>query len=161
MPANKEYKKSLEDEIDWKLIDQLHAATLNFSNASLELKKLFFVLVGIAIPSLIKLSKDRLDFSLFITLYVLSIAFWLLDGFTYYYQETLREKIDKHFNQIKARNNESIIITNNIIQDYTIEVKRTKKGRLFRSIFNPSVWFYLVLLILNTIALVLFFNHTI
>jgi hypothetical protein len=26
----KEYKKTLEDEIDWKIIDQLHTATLNF-----------------------------------------------------------------------------------------------------------------------------------
>lgn len=84
MAENKEYKKSLEDEIDWKLIDQLHLATVNFSTMSLELKKLFFVLVGIAVPSLLKLAHDKLDISFFITLYILTITFWFLDSFTYF-----------------------------------------------------------------------------
>ena len=104
MANNKEYKKSLEDEIDWKIIDQLHAATLNFSTTSLELKKLFFVLVGIAVPTLIKLAGDELDLSLFVTIYLISSTFWLLDSFTYFYQEKLREKMDKHFMQIRIRN---------------------------------------------------------
>jgi hypothetical protein len=45
----KEYKKTVDDEIDWKVIDQLYSATLNFSNTSLDLKKLYSVLIGIAV----------------------------------------------------------------------------------------------------------------
>ena len=70
-----EYKKNLDDEIDWKIIDQLHTATINFSTTSLELKKLFFVLLGISVPTLTKLAGDKLDLSLFIAIYILIITF--------------------------------------------------------------------------------------
>jgi hypothetical protein len=156
-----EYKKSLDDEIDWKVIDQLHSATVNFSATSLELKKLFFVLMGIAIPSLIKLAGDKLDLSLFITLYVLITTFWFFDSFTYFYQEKLREKMDSLFNKIKTRNKVEIILTDNLKNEYTIETVRTSKDRVWRSISNISIRFYFVLLILNTVALVLFLNQII
>lgn len=153
----KEYKKSLDDEIDWKIIDQLHTATVGFSNTSLELKKLFFVLVGISVPSLIKLSNDKLDYSLFITLYILTITFWFLDSFTYFYQEKLREKMDKHFNLIKTRNKESLILPGNLQQEFTIESIRTSKDRVWRSISNQSVRFYLVMVIINSVAVALYY----
>jgi hypothetical protein len=73
MSENKEYKKSVQDEIDWKIIDQLHSATLNFSSTSLELKKLLIVLIGITVPVLVKLAGDKLDLSLFVTIYLLSL----------------------------------------------------------------------------------------
>ena len=151
MTNSKEYKKSLEDEIDWKIIDQLHAATLTFSTTSLELKKLFFVLVGIAVPTLVKLAGDKLDFSLFITIYLLSLTFWLLDSFTYFYQEKLREKMDNHFTQIRTRNIETIEVS-----DYTLENSRTSSCRVWRSLTNPSIRLYLFSVTLNTLAFVLY-----
>ena len=151
MENSKEYKKSLEDEIDWKIIDQLHAATLNFSTTSLELKKLFFVLVGIAVPTLVKLAGDKLDLSLFVTIYLLSLTFWLLDSFTYFYQEKLREKMDNHFTQIRTRNVETIENP-----DYTLENNRTSSGRIWRSLTNLSIKLYIFSIILNTIALILY-----
>lgn len=157
----KEYKKSLEDEIDWKIIDQLHTATLNFSTTSLELKKLLFVLVGIAVPSLIKLAGDKLDTSLFITIYLLSITFWFLDSFTYFYQEKLREKMDKHFSQIKERNTEVIILTDKKENDFTLENSRTSSDRIYRSFTNPSVRLYIFAIVLNTIAFILFLTNII
>ena len=157
----KEYKKTLEDEIDWKIIDQLHTATVNFTTTSLELKKLFFVLVGIAVPSLIKLSGDKLDLSLFITLYILTFTFWLMDSYTYFYQEKLREKMNAHFTEIKNRNKENFILLDTIKQSLTIEENRTKVNRLWRSVSNPSVRFYFILLLLNTIGIILFLYHII
>jgi len=156
MAENKEYKKSVQDEIDWKIIDQLHSATLNFSSTSLELKKLLFVLIGIAVPSLIKLAGDKLDLSLFVTIYLLSITFWFLDSLTYYYQENLREKMDKRFSQIKARNIEVIILSDKIADDFTLENNRTDKDRIKRSAFNPSVKLYMFVLGLNTLGLFLY-----
>lgn len=158
MAENKEYKKSLEDEIDWKVIDQLHSATVNFSKTSLELKKLFFVLIGIAVPSLIKLAHNKLDISFFITLYILTFTFWFLDSFTYFYQEKLREKMDKHFNQIKSRNKETLIMADNLKQEITLESNRTQEKRMWRSVSNPSVSFYFFLFVLNTIGIILFLN---
>lgn len=155
----KEYKRTLEDEIDWKVIDQLHTATVNFSTTSLELKKLFFVLIGIAVPSLIKLASDKLDHSLFITLYILTFTFWFMDSFTFFYQEKLREKMNWHFTAIKNRNKETLLMPDTIKQDFTIETNRTKENRVWRSATNPSVRFYFVLFALNTIGLVLFVNN--
>lgn len=147
-----EYKKSLEDEIDWKIIDQLHSATLNFSNSSLELKKLLFVLIGIAIPSLIKLAGDKLNASLFVTIYVLGVAFWILDSFAYFHQEKLREKMDMRFEKIKERNKPEVPNQD----DFTLEDSRTSKNRFWRSAFNFSIGIYPLMLFLNTIATFLF-----
>lgn len=156
MEDNKEYKKSLADEIDWKIIDQLHTATLNFSTTSLELKKILFVLIGIAVPSLIKLAGDKLDTSLFVTIYLLALTFWFLDSYTYFYQEKLREKMDKHFSQIKTRNTEMLILSDKKIDDFTLENSRTSSDRIKRSITNLSVRIYMFVIALNTIAYILY-----
>jgi hypothetical protein len=147
-----EYKKSLEDEIDWKIIDQLHTATVNFSSSSLELKKMLFVLIGIAVPSLIKLSGDHLDNSLFVTLYILTFTFWTLDSFTYFYQEKLREKMDKHFGNIKTRNSSELVTES----DFTLENSRNSKNRFWRSIYNPSTRMYPLLIFIITCGVILF-----
>jgi hypothetical protein len=157
----KEYKRTLDDEIDWKIIDQLHSATVNFSLTSLEIKKLFIVLIGIAVPALIKLAGDKLDFSLFITLYLLIFTFWFLDGFTYFYQEKLREQMNWHITKIKNRNDKNLKLTKTIKPSFTLEAHRTKENRFLRSISNPSVKLYFIMSILNTIGLILFVNHCI
>jgi len=156
-----EYKKSLDDEIDWKIIDQLHSATLNFSTTSLELKKLLFVLIAIAVPSLIKLANDQLDTSLFITIYLLAFTFWFLDSFTYFYQEKLREKMDNHFSKIKIRNTEKLILEKKEINDFTLENNRTSSDRIKRSLTNPSVRLYMFVIALNSIAYVLYLTEII
>jgi hypothetical protein len=157
-----EYKRSLEDEIDWKVVDQLHTATLNFSTTSLELKKMFFVLVGIAVPTLIKLSDSHLDLSLFVTLYVLTITFWSLDSYTYFFQEKLREKMDNHLKNIKDRNRPHVIVGyRNDLQEFTLENSRTPKNRRWRSATNSSVALYYILFGLNTVGLTLFLTGAI
>ncbi|WP_100841402.1 hypothetical protein [Flavobacterium sp. 5] len=156
-----EYKKSIEDEIDWKIIDQLHTATLNFSTTSLELKKILLVLIGIAVPSLIKLAGDKLDTSLFITIFLLALTFWFLDSFTYFYQEKLREKMDSHFNDIKNRNKETLILTEIKSDNFTLENSRTSSDRVKRSLINPSVRLYMFVIGLNAIAFILYLTEII
>ena len=156
-----EYKKSLDDEIDWKIIDQLHAATVNFSNASLELKKMLVVMIGIAIPALVKLAGDRLDTSLFSTLYVITFAFWFLDSFTYFYQEKLREKMDKLFRDIKMRNQNKDSKEQVEKEDFTLEHGRSNRDRIVRSIFNRSIALYVVIITINSLSFVLFLNKVI
>jgi hypothetical protein len=131
-------------------------ATLNFSNTSLELKKLLFVLVGIVVPSLIKLAGDKLDTSLFVTIYLVALTFWFLDSFTYFYQEKLREKMDKHFSNIKLRNTGCIILNDEKTDDFTLEKNRTSKDRIKRSAINPSVRLYMCVIGLNTLAYILY-----
>jgi len=153
----KEYKKNLEDEIDWKIIDQLHAATISFSNSSLELKKLFFVLIGISVPSLIKLAGDKVDLSLFVSVYILTITFWLLDSYTYYYQEKLRQRMNSHFSDIRKRNIQAVLDP----EGDTIELYRNSKGRLVRSLFNFSLILYLFIFSINTLGVVLYLTDVV
>lgn len=155
-----EYKKTFEDEVDWKIIDQLHNVTNKFSSSSLEFKKIYFVILGISIPIIFKLCGEKFDISLLFSPLIVSIFFWFLDSFTYYYQEKLREKMDTHFEKLRIRNNPISIIEDHkqILhrKEYTLENKRTSHNRIFRSIFNNSSAFYPTLIILN---LILIFCH--
>ncbi|ARV05298.1 hypothetical protein BTO04_00690 [Polaribacter sp. SA4-10] len=152
-----EYKKSFEDEVDWVIIDQLHSATSRFSTASIELKKMFIILIGISIPAIIKLTDSKIDASLFVTIYVLTFTFWYLDGFTYFYQENLRAKMDERFEKLKRKNTISETEDENSETDeYTLPDDRKKSDRWSRAFLNSSVRIYQIFFILNTIAFVLF-----
>jgi len=152
-----EYKKSFEDEVDWVIIEQLHSATSRFSTASIELKKMFIILIGISIPAIIKLTDSKLDESLFVTIYVLTFTFWYLDGFTYFYQENLRAKMDERFEKLKRKNTVSETDDENSETDeYTLPDDRKKSDRWSRAFLNSSVRIYQIFFILNTIAFVLF-----
>lgn len=84
--------ENIEDKIDWKKIDQLHNATINFSKNSLEIKKLLFVVIGISTPLIINLCNNQLDVALFISLYIIIFSFWIFDSYTYYYQKNYDSK---------------------------------------------------------------------
>lgn len=152
-----EYKKSFEDEVDWKIIEQLHNATTRFSSSSLEFKKIYFMIIGIATPIIFKLSGEKFDIALLISPLIISFFFWFLDSFTYYYQEKLREKMDNHFEILKKRNEKKNIVINQAHstqkEEFTLENKRDSKSRLKRSILNNSSAFYPILIILNIILI--------
>ena len=150
-----EYKKSFEDEIDWKIIEQLHNATSRFSSSSLEFKKFYFTILGIVTPIIYKISGEGLDYSILITPLIISIFFWFLDSFTYYYQEKLREKMDSHFEKLKKRNTpKPNIITDKITEEFTLPNNRDNSSRLKRSIFNVSSAFYPAIILLNLIIII-------
>lgn len=150
------YKSSFEDEVDWKIIGQLHSATLKFSSASIELKKMYLILVGISTPAIIKLSDDSLDSSLFVTIYILTLTFWYLDSFTFFYQENLRANMNTRFERLKDRNTVNKNKINNITEEYTLENNRTSNNRWYRAFMNSSVRIYPIFIFLNTIALTLY-----
>jgi hypothetical protein len=79
-----------------------------------------------------------------------------LDGLTYYYQENLREMMDIRFNQIKTRNIPAIINTEKDSDNFTLDNKRTKKGRARRAAFNISARHYIFVILLNTIGFTLY-----
>ncbi|SCY93526.1 hypothetical protein SAMN05720606_112178 [Paenibacillus polysaccharolyticus] len=152
------YKRTLEDEIDWKIIDQLHNATLNFSTKSLEIKKMFLVFIGILIPAILKLSNDTMNWSIVIIMYLSILSFWLIDSYTYYYQEKLRGLMDNRFINISKRNERELIIKENIKSGFTIEPNRVKKVSKVKSIFNASHLIYFIMLILNIIFHLLYWK---
>lgn len=137
----------LEKEILLKKIDQLHNATLNFSKASIQMKQMMITLAAIVAPVVVKLSKDKLNSALFISLYTIIVIFHFLDGFTYYYQRKLRDLMEYHFKLIK----------DNTINP-EIKNKWQKFKFLFKSYYNSSTLIYLFFLIANSIAFILYLN---
>lgn len=150
-----EYKKTLADEIDWKIIDQLHNVTLNFSSKSLEIKRIFVIFIGILVPVALQLSKNTLSWALFSSLYVVIISFWLVDSYTYYYQEKLRGLMNKKFESNSLRNGTSDT------KHFVIDPKRVKKKglkSLVKSMFNFSHLLYYIMIILNLITSLMYWK---
>ena len=148
MGANKrnlsDEQRVIADELDKIQIDQLHKATLNFSNNSLETKKLC-VTVQIAVYTLLAgIYKESPLSNLVIALELLGILipvlFYAVDVVLYFYQDRLRENMNKRMDEIKKRNG------------LPVRSENGSKRRLFRSFFNGSQILYLGLIIVSIIA---------
>lgn len=147
-----ENSENIEDKIDWKKIDQLHNATINFSKNSLEIKKLLFVVIGISTPLIINLCNNQLNVALFISLYIIIFAFWVFDSYTYYYQKKLRFQMDYYFEQVLSRNTNT--------QQETFKKEKTFE-MIKISLFNWSHFCFYGILTIVIIILNLLFCYNI
>lgn len=139
-----EEQKKISDELDKIQIDQLHKATLNFSNNSLETKKLC-VTVQIAVYTLLAgIYKDSPLSNLVIALELLGILipilFYAVDVVLYYYQDRLRENMNNKMNDIKERHR------------IVVQPSNRNNKRLLHSFINGSQILYLGLIIISVIA---------
>lgn len=146
MPPEK--PRDIDSEIDWKIIDQLHNAVLNFSKNSMQAKTIMFTILGVFMAAMFRASLCEMT-RWFPVLIGIVLLFWIFDAFTYYYQEKLREAMDLRFEALRKRypgNNED---------EYTLPDKRQKKGRFWRSLFNLSVIFYPVIILTVVVCWIL------
>ena len=135
-----EQKRDIDSEIDWKIIDQLHNAVLNFSRNSMQAKKIMFTLLGVFIAALLRVEHATDAVKWFPVMVILIILFWAFDSYTYYLQEKLRAAMDVRFHSLKRRYPSS-----NPDDEFTLSDSRTSCGRVLRSIFNFSVCWYPIL----------------
>ena len=140
MPPEKQ--RDIDSEIDWKIIDQLHNAVLNFSRSSMQAKKIMFTLLGIFVAAMIQTPSLSLVVRWFPVVIGIVLLFWTFDSFTYFYQEKLRADMDARFDAIRKR------YTGNSKDEFTLPNKRQKKGRFWRSVLNWSVIFYPVIIVI-------------
>ena len=77
MDEIKPYTRSLDDELDWKLLDQLHDAVSQISGFCFETKKFCVTTEFVVLTLFAKFTHDRLDHSLFVVGIVLPLAFWI------------------------------------------------------------------------------------
>lgn len=92
------------DEIDWKIVDQLHDATLKISNDCFEYKKLCVAVVAGVIALMVRFgSADNLQF-VFAVCGLVCIGFWFSDATAYFYQRSLRRTMTLKLNKIAVRN---------------------------------------------------------
>lgn len=152
----KPYTKSLQDELDWKLLDQLHSVVAQISGFCFETKKFCVTTEFVVLAFLAKFTKDSLDHSLFITGLLIALCFWFLDGVAYFYQVKLRGTMGVIRDRLASRSHEPIILD---VRVKVIEDERIDGAigtRIREAFFNHSMWIYYALLLLGAIAWILF-----
>lgn len=148
MPQEK--TRDIDSEIDWKIIDQLHNAVLNFSRNSMQAKKIMFSFLGVFIAVMTQNSSINYVVKWFPVIIGVVLLFWAFDSFTYYYQEKLRAAMDIRFEAIKKRYTK---IENE--DSFTLSEERQKGHRFWRSVFNVSIIFYPVIIAIVLVCWVL------
>ncbi|VVO02960.1 hypothetical protein PS720_02795 [Pseudomonas fluorescens] len=160
------YSKSLEDELDWKMVDQLHSAVSQISGFCFESKKLCvsieFIVVGI-IASFTKDSSGNsaLDHSIFVAALLIPLCFWFLDSVAYYYQSKLRVKMEEIRGDIAKRSNNKSIMS---IGHPFIEKNRTGLSQFIqvrKACLNHSMWLYFLMIVIDFSIWILFYTKII
>lgn len=137
-------RKEIQDKLNWDNINQLHNAVSNFSRQSFDIKKLWITVEISIITLLLTLEIKDCKFILLVSEVVL-VFFYFLDSMTYYYQDKLRECMERERNAIRKR--------------YGIKCNSVnrEKCRFFRALFNYShLLYYLVFLLVAFILLCLY-----
>lgn len=148
-------RNKIADELSRMQIDQLHNATLNFSNNSLETKKLCVTAEIAVITILTGMYKggtiDNFISIMRISILLIALLFYIVDIFLYYYQDKLRISMIEEENKIRERNG----IDKRTYRENTAFMiicgKTIIDKRMVRSIFNGSQIMYWVLAILSIV----------
>lgn len=146
---NKPYIKSLNDELDWKLLDQLHGAVSQISSFCFEIKKFCVTTLFVILAFVIKFTSDKLDHSIFVVGLIIPLCFWFLDATGYYYQVKLRGMMNAIRERLALEHSAKIIDS---LSAKVIEPSRVKASlckRIFAAGFNHSMWLYAILLVIN------------
>ena len=146
---SKPYTKTLADELDWKLLDQLHSAVSQISGFCFEIKKYCVTTTFIVLTLLVKFTSNELDNSLFVAGALIPLCFWFLDSIGYYYQVKLRGTMEVIRCNIKERADINII-TNSV--EKVISQKRVDKPWYLKvkdSFLNNSMWLYVFMIVID------------
>lgn len=98
----------IKDSLDRMQIEQLHNATLNFSNSCIETKKLYVTVMIAVFTVFAAIYEEELASHLTIILgfeIVVTFFFWIVDSVFYYYQSKLRKQMGCQVKKIEARHN--------------------------------------------------------
>jgi hypothetical protein len=150
------YNKSFEDELDWKLFDQLHGVVTQISSFCFETKKLCVATEFIVLTLLAKFTADKLDHSFFVTGLVIPLCFWFLDAVGYYYQVKIRGTMESIRQHLISRNSQRIVST---LGQEIIESKRSQRYWLRRAadaFVNHSMWLYVLMIAVDMVLWGLF-----
>ncbi|MDR7089813.1 hypothetical protein [Cellvibrio fibrivorans] len=158
MMTIKPYVKTLQDELDWKLLDQLHGAVAQISNFCFEIKKFCVTTLFVAMTLIIKFTSDKLDLSIFVTGLVIPLCFWFLDATGYFYQVKIRGAMEAIRIRLSSRGEEKIVVA---LSGHVIELSRIsapRHKRILSAAFNHSMWLYLLLVAIDLLLLALYLS---
>jgi hypothetical protein len=132
--------RALLDELDKTDIDQLHKAVLQISSNCFELKKLCATVLVSAGTLISTFLGWHLNQALLGGGFIVTAFFWVLDAQSFYYQRKLRDRMDLLNNNIRGRGGMQGSIASGL-----------RVGK-WRSMFNESMAFYLILALIFAIV---------
>ncbi len=135
--------QTFQDELDQSNIDQLNKVVLQLSNNCFDLKKFCVTVLISAFTLIATFTNHQLDPFLFTIGIFVVIFFWLLDSQSYYYQEKLRAYMKELAGNIAQRNNPLLVVNGVGMPLNDKRGERSFKERVFSSLFNWSMLFYL------------------
>jgi len=147
---------SINDQMDMMSIEQLHRVVLNLSKNCFEIKKLCVTVLISSSTLLAIFTKDLIDKFIFVSALFLVVLFWLLDAQSYYYQDKIRARMKVLGEDIVERERPQIVIVGIGMPLSEKRENRSNVSRVFASLFNYSMFFYLVLVIAVVFLAVLF-----
>jgi len=142
LPDVQPYTKSLDDELDWKLLDQLYGVVSQISNFCFETKKFCVTTEFVVLTLLAKFTTDKLDHSLFVAAFAIPVCFWFLDAVAYYYQVSIRGTMEAIRERIKNRNQDQLVTTSGVPVIASERVRKPTRMKVYDAAFNHSMWIY-------------------
>jgi hypothetical protein len=156
-----EYNQSIEDKLDWSLLEQLYGVVLQIGTFCFRTKQVCLtVLVGVT-GLIATFTQDKLDASIFVAGAVIPLSFWFLDSVGYYYQVKLRGVMDGVRDRLHQRHGEDVLRGPNAEVISNSRTDKPVRNRLFDAFFNHSMWIYLFLLITDLVLFVAFSSGSI
>lgn len=146
-----QYEKTIEDDLDWSLLNQLHSVVLQMSSFCFRTKQICLtVLVGV-IGLIVTLSSNKIEDSIFIAGFLIPLLFWLLDSIAYFYQVKLRGIMDNIRERLYKRHSENLVRGTNYEVIENERINQSIYLRIKDSAFNHSMWLYYILIALDLI----------
>ncbi|WP_337823244.1 hypothetical protein [Amycolatopsis sp. A1MSW2902] len=134
--------KPSSDALDKEQLEQLHAASLKATDSCFELKKLCATVLVPAGVLVATFSDKKLNPAVFTAGFMIIIAFWVADAFSFYYQRRLRVLMKEIWIRRAAR----------CADDYD-HIQEVASVGWFRAAFNSSMIYYLLLTFVVGVAL--------
>lgn len=139
---------SIEDQINWKIFDQLNGAVSQISNFCFEIKKFCVTTLFAVLGFISKFELSKISETFFIASIIVIFCFWFLDATAYFYQVKIRGRM----NDITKKLNPGIEKNSNklekIIEPERINLKPLTSLR--KAGVNHSMWLYAILIIVTS-----------
>lgn len=152
----KPYTKTLQDELDWKLLDQLSGVVSQISSFCFETKKFCVTTLFVVMTLMVKFTSDRLDNSIFVAGLIIPLCFWFLDSTGYFYQVKLRGTMEQIRSRLASRDKRPLVAADGtgIIAKDRVDIPNYRK--VLEAALNHSMWLYAVLIVANLAVWALF-----
>jgi len=146
-----EYSRTVEDDLDWSLLNQFHAVVLQIGTFCFRTKQICLtILIGV-IGLIIVLTSDKLDTSIFVAGIVIPVAFWFLDSIAYFYQVKLRGLMESVRERIQQRHSKKSIVGQNSEVITKARISRSPVKNVKNAFFNHSMWLYYILVVIDSV----------